>query len=260
MANIDKRKRLTGCIAAIGIATSAFSATPSPTPGPPFITDDPEPVDFMHYEVYVASESFRLFGQSTGTLPHLEVNFGAAPNLQLHVIAPMAYSASDGRPINYGPGDTEFGVKYRFVQETGKQPMVGVFPLVEIPTGNASQGLGTGQTAFFLPVWVQKSYGAWTAYGGGGYWHNPGAGNRDYWFSGVTIQKQVTKKLMIGGELFHTTSQVVGSGEVTGFNLGGVYDFDEGHHLMLSIGTGIRGDDRGTSYLAYQWTFGPKGK
>ena len=65
---------------------------------------------------------------------------------------------------------------------------------------------------------------------------------------------------MLGGELFHTTSQLDGYGEVTGFNLGGVYDFDEGHHLMMSIGTGIQGADHGTAYVAYQWTFGPKEK
>ena len=65
---------------------------------------------------------------------------------------------------------------------------------------------------------------------------------------------------MLGGEIFHTTSQVDGFGSVTGFNIGGVYDFDEGHHLMMSIGTGISGGDNGTTYVAYQWTFGPKDK
>lgn len=244
-----------------GLASVTLAApTPTPTPGPPFITDDPEPVDFMHYEVYIASESFQMFGQSYGTLPHLEVNYGAAPNMQLHVIAPMAYFAQDGQPYNYGPGDTEFGIKYRFVQESGSRPMVGIFPLVEAPTGSASKGLGNGGTAFFLPLWLQKSVGTWTAYGGGGFWHNPSAGFRDYWFSGVTIQCQTTKKLMIGAELFHTTPQVDGFGEVSGFNIGGVYDFDEGHHVMMSVGRGIQGADKGAAYFAYQWTFGPKEK
>ena len=240
----------------IGVAISPVLATP----GPPFITDDPEPVEFMHYEVYIASESFRFFGQSTGTLPHLEINYGGAPNLQFHVITPMAYATASGQPFNYGYGDTELGVKYRFVQETEKQPMVGIFPLVELPTGNESKGLGSGQTAYFLPLWIQKSYGAWTAYGGGGYWHNPGPGNLDYWFSGVTVQNQITKQLMLGAEVFHTTSQTVGNSGLTGFNIGGVYDFDEGHHLMMSVGTGIRGADSGSTYIAYQWTFGPKEK
>ena len=238
---------------AIGAASLAWA-------GPPFITDDPQPVDFMHFEVYIASLLQHQSGLTTGTLPHIEVNYGAVPNVQLHIIAPLSYNSASGQPFLYGLGDTELGVKYRFVQETKDRPMIGIFPLLEVPTGNQNLGLGSGNIGFFLPVWLQKSQGAWTVYGGGGYWHNPGAGNRDYWFSGITVQYQVTKPLMIGAELFHTTSQTINSGNVTGFNIGGVYDFDEGHHLMLSVGTGLQGVDHGTAYLAYQWTFGPHSK
>jgi hypothetical protein len=240
--------------------TGALTLPAYATLGPPFTTDDPEPVDFLHYEVYIASISYRQFGYSTGTLPHLEVNYGAAPNLQLHVIAPMTYFTARGQPFNYGYGDTELGAKYRFIQETKKTPMVGIFPLVEVPTGSQSRNLGTGNTAEYLPLWIQKSFGTWTAYGGGGYWNNPGAGNRNYWFTGATLQCQATKKLMIGGEIFHNTSQLQGYGDGTGFNIGGVYDFDEGHHVMMSLGTGLQGSDHGTAYLAYQWTLGPKPK
>jgi hypothetical protein len=243
------------------IAVAGSAALPAlAVLGPPFLTDDPDPVDFQHYEVYIASISYRQFGYSTGTLPHLEVNYGAAPNLQLHIIAPMTYFTAAGQPFNYGYGDTELGAKYRFVQETKNQPMVGIFPLLEVPTGSEARSLGTGGTAAYLPVWVQKSFGNWTTYGGGGYWKNAGAGNRDYWFSGGTLQCQATKKLLIGGEVFHTTRQSEGFGDVTGFNIGGVYDFNEGHHVMMSLGTGLQGADHGTAYFACQWTFGPKPK
>jgi hypothetical protein len=239
----------------VGSTSSALAAG-----GPPFITDDPEPVEFQHYEVYIASESFHQFGTSFGTMPHLEVNYGVVPNLQMHVIAPMEYYTAPGQPFNYGYGDTELGAKYRALQETKNQPMVGIFPLLEAPTGSETRSLGTGHLAVYLPIWVQKTFGNWTAYGGGGHWSTSGDGNHDYWFSGLTIQCQATKQLMLGGELFHTTSQVVGFGEVTGFNVGGVYDFDDGHHFMMSIGTGLQGADNGTAYIAYQWTFGPNKK
>ena len=258
---LQTRPSLTLLLALTAVAIHAHtSPTPTPTPGPPFITDDPEPVEFQHYEVYIASEYFRLFSQSTGTLPHVEVNYGAVPNLQLHIIAPMEFSTTSGEPFSYGPGDTELGAKYRFVQESAKTPMVGIFPLVELPTGSASRGLGSGSTSFFLPVWVQKSVGSWTAYGGGGFWHTPGAGLHDYWFSGITVQCQTTKKLMLGAEMYHTTSQAIGTGDISAFNIGGVYDFDEGHHFMMSLGTGVQGSNHGTAYAAYQWTFGPKEK
>jgi hypothetical protein len=58
-----------------------------------------------------------------------------------------------------------------------------MFPLVEVPSGDADKGLGNGKTQYFLPVWLQKDFGKWTIYGGGGYWINPGTGNKNWWFS-----------------------------------------------------------------------------
>ncbi len=228
--------------------------------GPPYNTDDPEPVEYRHWEAYIASFYFHTHGGVSGTGPHVEVNYGAAPNLQLHIIAPMAYSEPPGAPGNYGYGDTEVGFKYRFIQETKARPMVGIFPLVEIPTGSLSRGLGNGQAQFFLPIWFQKTVGTWSSYAGGGFWRNPGAGNHDYWFFGWQAQNQVTKQLSLGGELFHATASTVTMGDRTGFNLGAVYDLDEGHHLMASIGKDFKGSNTLAAYLAFQWTFGPKEK
>ena len=53
-------------------------------------------------------------------------------------------------------------------------PMVGIFPLVEIPTGNSDKGLGNGHTQVFIPLWLQKHWGDFQTYGGGGYWMNNG--------------------------------------------------------------------------------------
>ena len=228
--------------------------------GPPYNTDDPVPVDYLHWEIYLASQYLHTQGNVGGTGPHFEFNYGAAPNLQLHVIAPFAYNQESAGPSRWGYGDTELGVKYRFIQESKRGPQVGIFPLVELPTGNHSLGLGNGQAQFFLPVWLQKSWGDWSSYGGGGYWHNPGAGNRDYWFFGLQAQRQVSKPLSIGAEVFYRTASTVGGNNTTGFNVGGVWDFDEGHHFLFSAGSDVHGNSLGQFYVAYQWTFGPHEK
>lgn len=225
--------------------------------GPPFTTDDPEPVDLHHWEVYVASARANTPAGRTGTLPHVEVNYGAAPNLQLHTILPYAFSRSAGESMERGLGDVELGVKYRLVQETDHRPMVGVFPLLEVPTGSSAEGLGTGHLMAFLPVWLQKSRGSWTTYGGGGYWINPGAGNHDYWFTGWLVQKDLSKHLALGGEVYRTTSSGVGSDGQIFANFGGQWNLDEGHHILFSVGRSIHGDSETASYLAHQWTFGP---
>jgi len=225
--------------------------------GPPFVTDDPEPVDYRHWEVYLSSIYEHGAGGSFGTLPHLEVNNGVAPNLQLHIILPAAFSNIPGGPMLYGLGDTELGAKFRFVQEGKQTPMVGIFPLLEVPSGDAGRGLGTGHLQTFLPVWIQKSWGAWTSYGGGGYWINPGAGNRNYWLTGWLLQRDLNKNWTLGGELYYTTSSAVGVRDQFNFNLGGQYNFDNGHHLLFSVGRSISGDTDLMSYVGYQWTFGP---
>jgi hypothetical protein len=233
--------------------------------GPPFETDDPEPVDLGHWEVYTFSAGAIGSHDATGLGPSLEVNYGAAPNLQLHLIATTAFDAPTGSRAVFDIGDTELGAKYRFISP-GKDdwyPEVGIFPLVELPSGKASRNLGSGQVQLFLPVWLQKNVGNWTTYGGGGYWINPGPGNRNYWFTGWLLQRQLTKTFALGGEVFHQTASMAGRRGSTGFNLGGQYDFSDQHHLLFSAGRGglsyavdgAAASHPFTYYLAYQWTF-----
>ena len=225
------------------------------TAGPPFLTDDPQPVDFQHWEFYLASMDFRTTGGWVGDGPHVEINYGVVPNVQLHVIAPLAYDAPKDGPSHYGYGDTELGVKFRFVQETRSIPMVGIFPLLEVPSGSAREGLGTGRLHALLPVWLQKTWGTWTTYGGGGYGINPGPGFQNYGFVGAVVQKQVTKPLLVGVEVYHQTAMVVDGRGDTAFNVGTVYDFSEMHHLLFSAGRSINGPTNFQCYLAYQFTF-----
>jgi len=227
--------------------------------GPPFDTDDPEPVEFQNWEIYVSSHSVHDAGGWSGTAPHMEVNYGVIPELQLHVIAPLAFnSPSDGKST-YGISDAELGFKYRFVKETSSLPQIGIFPLVELPTGSQSRGLGNGNTQVFLPVWIQKSFGEWTSYGGTGYWINPGSGNKNWWFTGLQIQRKFTDNLNIGAEIYHTTAKTEDDFPETRFNIGLVFDANEHHHILFSAGRSIKGTTFLQGYIGYQFTFGPKG-
>jgi hypothetical protein len=109
-----------------------------------------------------------------------------------------------------------------------------------------------------VPIWLQKSFDKWTTYGGGGYWVNPGIGNKNYWFAGWLLQRQLTDNLAFDGEIFHQTADVIGGKDQTGFDLGGVYDFTENHHILFSAGRGMQNapTTNGFSYyIAYQLTF-----
>jgi len=219
------------------------------------VTDDPEPVGYRHWELYLATQREVTPDGATGTAPHLEVNFGAAPDLQLHFIAPLAYARPKGGSTTYGLGDVELGAKLRFVEEGEWMPMVGAFPLVELPAGSERRGLGAGHVRFFIPLWLQKSFGPWTTYGGGGYWVNPGNGNQNYWYVGWQAQRKLSKLATVGGEVFYTTADRVGGDGNLRFNLGLVLDFTDHHHVLLSAGRSISGDTLFQGYLSYQLTF-----
>lgn len=140
--------------------------------GPPFLTDDPEPIDYKHGEFYLFSildiNNVALLEPDLWGLA-VEINYGPLPDVHWHAIVPYAWSLPNAAPAANGLGDIELGIKYRFIHETDKMPQVGIFPLLEIPTGNANQNLGNGVTWAKFPIWAQKSWGQWTSYGGGGY-------------------------------------------------------------------------------------------
>jgi hypothetical protein len=226
--------------------------------GPPFVTDDPEPVEYRHWEIYAASQHAKDKDGWSGTAPHFEVNYGALANLQLHLIAPLAYAKPDEGSSHYGFGDLELGAKYRFIQETDRRPQVATFPIFDLPTGSRSRGLGSGHLKTFLPIWVQKSLGPWQSYGGGGYWINPGSENKNYWFLGWQVQRELSKTIALGTEVFYNTPASKGEGGRTGLNVGTIVNFTDDHHLLFSAGRDIHGQNRFSAYIAYQLTFGPR--
>ena len=235
---------------AVCVAILGLTAIDTAHAGPPYITDDPEPVDYQHWEFYIASMDTKQDGDWSGTAPHIEINYGVIDNVQLHLIAPLAYNAPSDGPHKYGYGDTELGIKYRFLEETNYVPQIGIFPLVEVPTGSRSDGLGNGHWQAFLPVWLQKSWGTWTAYGGGGYGVNSFNGHDNWGFIGGVLQKQITHNISIGAEIYHQTRYIG-----TGFNIGTVIDFTDNHHLLFSAGRSIDGPIEFQCYIAYQFTF-----
>ena len=60
-----------------------------------------------------------------------------------------------------------------------------------------------GPVRILLPVWAQKDFGPWSLFGGGGYTINPGAGNRNFWQSGLALTRNVTPRLSLGAEITH---------------------------------------------------------
>jgi hypothetical protein len=221
--------------------------------GPPFNTDDPEPVDFQHWEYYISSINTSQYSVWSGTAPHFEVNYGLVSNVQVHLLLPVNYNHPMNHGTNFGYADTEFGVKFRFISETENRPQVGTFPILQIPTIKNSE-FSDGKTKLFLPIWAQKSWGKLTTYGGIGYWINPGAGNKNWIFSGWEVQYAVSKLVTLGGEIFYHSANIKNGKSGAGFNLGGLVNPSDKFHIIFSVGHSITNDNVFSSYLGLLWT------
>jgi hypothetical protein len=221
--------------------------------GPPFNTDDPEPVNYRHWEYYVSAVNNHHNEVWSGTSPHLEINYGVIHNVQIHLLLPMNYYSPRDQRATFGFADTEFGIKYRFVQETENSPQVGIFPILEIPTIHNSE-FSDGKLKVFLPVWLQKSWGKLTSYGGAGYWINSGTNNKNWIFAGWQIQYDFSRTITLGGEIYYHSADADNSDSATGFNLGGSINPSEKFHIIFSAGKTLAKDNTFTSYLGLLWT------
>jgi hypothetical protein len=242
---------------AYALIASAFILAPVPAfAGPPFLTDDPAPVDYKHSEFYVFSTYDKTNDGKDITAPAFEYNYGVFPETQLHLVVPFVRSAPNDAASEFGIGDVEIGVKYRFVQETDTMPQIGVFPMAELATGNSDKGLGNGKTWWRLPIWIQKSWGEWTSYGGGGYVINPADGQKDYAFGGWLVQKDIGETWTLGGEVFARGKDTVDGQATTLLNLGGLYKFTPDFNLLFSAGRSASGERHTVAYLGLWWAFG----
>ncbi len=225
-ASVRKLAAAAALVIALGLAAPAFA-------GPPFLTDDPQPTDEGHWEIYNFVQGFHTPGDTNGEAG-LDLNYGGAKDLQLTAVIPAQF-AGDG----WGMGDIELAAKYKFLHQDGPTGLdVSFFPRVFLPT---AFDRGTDRRAnLLLPVWAEKDFGKWSVFGGGGYQINPGPRNRNFWISGVTVTRQVTENLMLGAEVYHQTAAGDLGRDWTAVNLGGQYKFTKHWSLLLSGGPGVQ--------------------
>ena len=223
--------------------------------GPPYVTDDPQPTERGHWEIYGYVGGAHAPGETAGE-GGLDLNYGAAKDLQLTLVIPAAFTTADRGGV--GMGVIEAAAKYKILHqdEHGWLPDVAVFPRLFIPT--ASSRFASTRPNLLLPVWAEKDFGPWSVFGGGGYQLNPGPENRNFWVSGLVVARQVNDRLNLGAEVFHHTRDTAQGKPLTGFNIGMIYKVADHWALLASGGPGIQnGRDEGQYdfYVSLQLTY-----
>jgi hypothetical protein len=211
---------------AIGAASPACA-------GPPYQTDDPEPTDLHHWEIYNFADVDGEHG-NVDLEAGFDLNYGAAKDLQLTATLPFAFTHEHDAGSHAGQGDVELAVKYRFVHSETAGVQAAIFPRLILPT--AANHLGTSHVRLLLPLWGQKDLGKTSIFGGGGYEINPGKGNRDFWQAGLAVTHDMSGTLSLGGEVSWQSADAEGGSNTTGIDAGAIQKLPGPFALLLAGG------------------------
>ncbi len=230
------------------LAAALWIAAPA-CAGPPFVSDDPEPTDDGHWEVYGFGAGTHVAGGTDGAAG-FDINYGGAKDLQLTAVVPLYYATGDEGAV--GVGNIELAAKYKFMHQADGSPLpdIAFFPRVFVPTGGR---LGAHRLGLLLPLWAQKDFGPWAVFGGGGYDLNPGPGQRNFWLTGIGLQRQLSARFALGAEIYRQTADADDARRFTGANLGALYKVSAHWSLIGSAGPGIenaRSQGRYAFYVA----------
>jgi hypothetical protein len=250
-----RRNCLWRCVVAFAIALPSGAAQC----GAPFQTDDPGVVAAGQVELLVFDQATLAGSTRTGSAPGVEWHWGIQDGTELDVTSALAFSASPDAGTRRGYGDTTIGLKLRLVSESASTPLVSIVPKITLATGSAGRGLGNGGGRLLLGVAMQKKSGAgFVTYANAAYTINNGRDNRDFWFVGWVVQRQLSPQWVAGAEVFATTAPATGQRGGTGVNVGAYYLFDRNDQLLFSLGRGVANVDetnRVSSYIGYQRSF-----
>ncbi|HEX8920877.1 MAG TPA: hypothetical protein VF766_05340, partial [Pyrinomonadaceae bacterium] len=125
----------------------------------PFVTDDADVTEKGKFHFEFSNEfdllqpaAFPNLRQNTASF---ELDYGLLKNVEVDIEVPLIVilnARGVTQPRAFGPGDTRFSVKYNFVKErdgSGRPALAASFS-IELPTGDATQQLGSGVTDFAL--------------------------------------------------------------------------------------------------------------
>ena len=232
----------------ICLVVGAFGGPPRAVAGPPYITDDPEPTDYQHYEIYLFANGERSLDGLNGE-SGVDFNYGALPDLQLTAVLPIGYSFPNGEGKQIGPGNIELAAKYRFLHQAQIGWDIAVFPRVFLPS--LSSRVGDNHPAFLLPLWLEKDWDDWSTFGGGGCEINRGRDAKNFCLAGWALTRQVLPALQLGAELVYQTLPTKDSRSSTGVGVGVKYDLTDNYHLLGYFGPSLENTNQTSQFSGY---------
>ena len=130
--------------------------------GPPLITDDPGTPGARKWEVNLAFTFNESRHDRVVNSPLADINYGILDNLKVSVQLPWESTvASDTGHHPSGLGESQFGVKWRFLDEEKNSVSMSIYPQLVFGWGslNISHDNEPHQTHLILPVEIARKCG-----------------------------------------------------------------------------------------------------
>ena len=224
----------------ISLVLVCFVASPAHAQGgPPLITDDPDTPGPGYWEINIpmimeSSAEGRHFDA-----PFADINYGVGKRIQLKFEMPWVTLDPPEQPVRTGIGNTNSGVKWRFLGQENTSVSWSIYPQLEVNTSESSvaKGLVERHAQFFFPTEFTVKKGRVEINGEVGQLFV--RDDKDGWAAGVTTEIEINKRFEVLGELHAEREGKSPVDEIV--NVGARKAISETIWLLGSVGTGVNG-------------------
>jgi hypothetical protein len=216
--------------------------------GPPYYTNDPGTPGNLNWEINVGYMPFYFQGHSISHTPDVDINFGVGSRIQLtYENAWLRVKSPEANP-NFGLGQSNPGVKWRFYDAGEGHLSISVFPqfFLNNPNDAVRRGITPASQTFELPFEFSNKVGPLDINLELGYdvVHKGPNG----WIAGLVVGRDITHKLELDAELYNQGAFHPSQNQPT-IDFGGRYKIHSPIIFLFMAGRSLSPSNSNQSYF-----------
>lgn len=174
--------------------------------GPPYYTNDPGTPGHLNWEINFGYMPFLYSDQSVSHTPDVDINFGVGDRIQLTYENAWLRVKNPKSATEYGLGQSNPGVKWRFYDAGESGLSISVFPqaFLNNPNNAVRRGITPASEGFLLPFEFSRKFGPVDVDYEIGYEFVHKGPNA--WLTGLVIGHEFTPKFELDMELYNQGS------------------------------------------------------
>lgn len=216
--------------------------------GPPYYTNDPGTPGHLNWEINLGYMPFLYSGQSVTHTPDVDINFGIGERIQLTYENAWLKVHNPSSPTQYGLGQSNPGVKWRFYDAGEDGLSISVFPQLFLnnPNDAVRRGVTPISEAFLLPAEFHRKFGPIEVNYEIGYeWVHKGPNG---WLTGLVLGHDFTPRLEGDIELYNQGT-IHPDGNQPTIDFGGRYKIHSPVILLFMAGRALERTRNNQSYF-----------